>query len=94
MTEREGFTFAMSIMGMKARDWREVLDYTVAGVQHFNISSIVNYFNNTLGFTSAALTWGADQVSKTFSPFFSIKIFPDYPVLQYPTQRILFTTRK
>ena len=60
----------MSIIGMKARDWREVLDYTVAGVQHFNISSIVNYFNKTLGFTSAALTWGADQVSNTFSPFF------------------------
>jgi len=67
LTEREGFTFAMSIIGMKARDWREVLDYTVAGVQHFNISSIVNYFNNTLGFTSAALTWGADQTILSYS---------------------------
>ena len=73
MTEREGFTFAMSIIGMKARDWREVLDYTVAGVQNFNISSMVDYFNNTLRFTSAASTWGADQVSKTLiKPYISI----------------------
>ena len=62
MTEREGYTFAMSITGMRAVDWREILDYSQVGIESFNISDIVEHFNKTLGFSASTSTWGADQV--------------------------------
>ena len=72
LTEREGYTFAMSIIGMRAKDWREILNYINVGIEGYNIGDIVQHFNKTLGFTSSSLTWGADQVSVLHMEFYHL----------------------
>ena len=60
---------------MRAGDWRDALDYSGAGIRHADISGIVQHFNRSLGFTSAATTWGADQVSAIHFRFANIAFY-------------------
>ena len=91
LSEREGFTFAMSIIGMRAGDWRDALDYSGAGIRHADISGIVQHFNGSLGFTSAATTWGADQVSAIHFRFANISfVLSGHLILWHSIQRLVF----
>ena len=62
LTEKEGFTFAMSIIGLAAKDWRRIMDYSDVGVDNFDLEKIVGSFNSTFNFSSPDSIWGIDQV--------------------------------
>ena len=53
----------MSIIGMRSKDWRKVLDYSNVGVDNYDVIDIVNHFNKTFNFNSESKSWGIDQVS-------------------------------
>ena len=64
LTERTGATIAMSIVGLRSKDWSRVLDYSYLGIDN-NLLSIVNYFNNTFHFDNDHKSWWIDQVTLT-----------------------------
>merc|ERR1712142_887972 len=61
LTKETGATFAMSIIGMRSKDWRQVLDYSYLGVDQ-DVFSIVSHFNHTFHFNSEKKSWWVDQV--------------------------------
>ena len=45
----------MCVIGMRARDWRQALDYSHVGVENFDVNAIFRYFKNKTG------NWNSDE---------------------------------